>query len=66
MSQHNITDGDYVLTDGAAWFTVEGMSIRIYSTHKEVRVNVYREGQEMEQSIASIYVPIKESNNVAA
>ena len=30
-----LVDGDYVLAEGAAWFTVKGFSIRIHSTDED-------------------------------
>ena len=40
MSDVNLIDGDYVLTDGAAWFRVKNFSIRIQSTDEGVVVDL--------------------------
>ena len=51
----DLKDDDYTLTEGAAWFTVKGFSIRILSTDEGVVVDIYSEGEEMESPIASTY-----------
>ena len=53
MPDTNLPDGDYVLTDGAAWFSCDGFAIRIYTTHRGVVVNIYEDGKEMEAPIAT-------------
>jgi hypothetical protein len=50
-----LVDGDYVLTEGAAWFTVKGFSIRIHSTDEGVVVDVYKAMEEMTDPVASTY-----------
>ena len=50
-----LLDDDYILTDGAAWFTVKGFSVRIHSTDEGVVADVYAEGREDEDAIASTY-----------
>ncbi len=37
--ERNLRDGDYVLIDGAAWFTVGKFSIRIHQTDEGVVVD---------------------------
>lgn len=51
----NLEDGDYILTDGQAWFTVKGFAVRIHSTDEGVAVDIYKDGDEMSDSIASTY-----------
>lgn len=53
MSDVNLLYGDYVLTDGAAWFRVKNFSIRIHSTDEGVVVNLYPYLREMEEPVAS-------------
>ena len=55
MSDVNLIDGDYVLTDGAAWFRVKNFSIRIQSTDEGVVVDLYPYLQEMEEPVASCW-----------
>jgi hypothetical protein len=57
MATHGteLKDGDYVLTEGAGWFTVKGFAIRILSTDEGIVVDVYRDGNEMDSPIASTY-----------
>ena len=58
MKQDNsnaLTDGDYTLTDNAAWFTAKGFSIRIQGTDEGVVVDVYPLGHESDGPIASTY-----------
>lgn len=50
-----IKDGDYILADGAAWFTVKKFSIRVQETDEGVVVDIYKLGDEMSESIASTY-----------
>jgi hypothetical protein len=55
MSDGNLLDGEYVLTDGAAWFRVKNFSIRIQSTDEGVVVDLYPYLQEMEEPVASCW-----------
>jgi hypothetical protein len=55
MSDVNLLDGDYVLTDGAAWFRVKNFSIRIQSTDEGVVVDLYPYLQVMEEPVASCW-----------
>ena len=50
-----LNDTDYVLVDGAGWFTVKGFAVRIHSTDEGIIVDVYKDGAEMESPIASTY-----------
>ena len=46
---HALSEGDYTLTDGGAWFTVGGISVRIFTTADgEVDVAAYEVGREAE------------------
>jgi hypothetical protein len=53
MSDVNLIYGDYVLTDGAAWFRVKNFSIYIHSTDEGVVVDLYPYLGEMEEPVAS-------------
>jgi hypothetical protein len=50
-----ITDADYILAEGAGWFEVKGFAVRIHSTDEGVAVDIYKNGSEDEDSIASCY-----------
>lgn len=50
-----LKDGDYLLKDGAAWLEVDGFSIRVARTDEGVAVDIYKNGHEMEDAIASTY-----------
>lgn len=50
-----LKDADYVLAEGAAWFTVKGFSVRIHATDEGVAVDVYAEHQETSDPVASTY-----------
>jgi len=55
MSDVNLVEGDYVLTDGAAWFKVKNFSIRIQSTDEGVVVDLYPYLGKMEEPVASTW-----------
>lgn len=55
MNKQPITDGDYALTDGAAWLEVKNFSIRVCATDEGVSVDIYRNGDETEGAVASTY-----------
>ena len=48
MSQDKqLSEGDYILKDGAAWFTVSGFSVRVRTANDgSVICSIYNEGQE--------------------
>ena len=50
-----LSDNDYTLVDGAAWFTVKKFSIRIHATDEGVIADIFALGREMDESIASTY-----------
>lgn len=62
MTDVNITDGDYVLADGAAWFTVKNLSIRIHTTDEGVVVDIYPLNAEADEAIASTYAFFNEAS----
>jgi len=47
-------DGDYVLVDGAAWFTIKGLSVRIITDENVMNVAVCHLGHEDEDPILGI------------
>jgi hypothetical protein len=52
----NLPDDDYNLTDGSGWFEVDGLfSVRIHRTDEGVAVDIYKNGEELDGSIASAY-----------
>jgi hypothetical protein len=50
-----LSDGDYTLTDGAAWLEVKGFAVRVLSTCEGVAVDIYRNKHEDEDALASCY-----------
>lgn len=52
----NLIDGDYVLTEGAAWVEVQGFAVRIRATPAGLIVDVYESGEEMEGALNSLFV----------
>lgn len=55
MSEVKIPDGDYVLTDGAAWLGVKNFAVRVHATDEGVAVDIYKSGDETSDAIASTY-----------
>lgn len=60
-----LTDGDYTLDDGAAWFTVGPYSVRIRRWTEEdvgepsepgLEIRVYPVGEEMEEELTYVEV----------
>lgn len=64
MKTNNLTDDDYTLVEGAAWFTVKGFSIRIHSTDEGVIADIFAKGHEMEPCIAGTYAFDSEAEEV--
>lgn len=58
-----LTDTDYILTEGAAWFSVSGFAIRIHTTDEGVAVDIYKDGKENENAIAGSYAFFSELEN---
>jgi hypothetical protein len=54
--ERDLTDNDYVLVDGAAWFTVREFSIRIRDCGGHLAIAVYPKGNEMEEAIDTLTV----------
>lgn len=52
---NELVDGDYLLADDAAWFTVKDFSVRIQSTDEGVVVDIYKLYCEDDDPIASAY-----------
>jgi len=52
----NLSDGDYVLSEGAAWLEVQGFAVRIRATPAGLIVDVYKSGEEMEGALNSLFV----------
>lgn len=50
-------EGDYLLVDNLAWFTVKGFSVRVAGTEDGVAVDIYGLGREMDDAIASAFAP---------
>ena len=50
---NELVDGDYLLADDAAWFTVKDFSVRIKGTDEGVVVDIYELGREDDAPIAS-------------
>ena len=51
-----LLDGDYVLTEGAAWFTVGEFSIRLHKDLEGVAVDIYKLGAEYDSPLGSTWV----------
>lgn len=52
-----LTDGDYVLTDGAVWLTVKKhFAVRVLATDEGVMVDIYQNGRELDNALGSTYV----------
>lgn len=53
MTDVNLPDGDYILSEGAGWFTVGMFSVRIKQTSEGVEVHIFPADKEDDDSIAS-------------
>lgn len=51
-----IPDGDHVLIEERAWFTVGPYSVRINKTDEGIAVDVYALGDEMGEALGSTWV----------
>lgn len=51
----SIHDDDYILSEGAAWLEVKNFAIRVRATDEGVSVDIYRNGDEANEALASTY-----------
>ena len=51
----SIKDGDYILKDGKAWLEVKGFAIWVRATDEGVVVDIYKNENELGESLASTY-----------
>ena len=52
-----LSDGDYILTDGKAWFTVGDKSVRIVNDEQgHLRIYVFETGNEMNDLLGELTV----------
>jgi hypothetical protein len=47
----SLPDGDYLLTENAAWIEISGFAVRIFAGDQGLSVNVYASGREMDEAI---------------
>ena len=52
---HSLADHDYVLQEGAAWFTMNTLSVRLHTTDEGIVCDIHATGNENEGTIASCY-----------
>ena len=57
MTDIPLEDGDYILTDERAWFSIAGMSVLISKTRNAVEVHIFVQGLENEEPIDSVVAP---------
>lgn len=50
--ESSLSDGDYVLEEGSAWFTVGAASVRIHASEEGVRVAIHPLGSESEPAVS--------------
>ena len=50
-----ISDGDYILADGAAWLETGGFAIRISTTPDGIMAEIYESGKEYNSAISGAY-----------
>lgn len=64
-SDLELPDGDYELTDGAAWLGTPNFSVRIRDlAHKGIVVDVYTRGKEGDDSLGSLQVDVPEQHRI--
>lgn len=51
----NLSEGDYVLVDEAAWLTIKGFAVWVRSTDEGIVIDVFKNGSEMDDPIAGTY-----------
>jgi hypothetical protein len=61
MKEKQLKDGDYVLTDGRAWFRIDNLAICIQKTDEGVVVDLYPHSEEACDPIASTYAYFAEA-----
>lgn len=54
-TETSLADGDYILTDEAAWFTVGDKSVRIVK-NDAFRILIFEIGHEMDEPIAQVTI----------
>ncbi len=59
--QTKLTEGDYILVDGRAWFTVHDLSVHIRAHDGMLSVAVYPLGNETDPAIDQIFVQYHET-----
>lgn len=61
----NLRDGDYVLKDGTAWFTVKDkFSVKISATDDGIFADIYALGNETNEPIAECYAFDQEADEI--
>lgn len=55
--------GDYVLKDGGAWLEVKGFAVWVRATDEGVVVDIFKNGDELGESLASTYAFDSEVEN---
>ena len=55
VHQKELIDADYILAHGAAWLEVDSFAIRIRRTDEGVSVAIYKNGDEINDSIAETH-----------
>jgi hypothetical protein len=58
--EETLCDGDYILTEGAAWFTAGEFAVRVLQTEDGIRTDIYQNGKEMENPLCSAQAFISE------
>ena len=52
---HSLADHDYVLQEGAAWFTMKTLSVRLHATDEGIVCDIHATDKENDGTIASCY-----------
>lgn len=58
-----LPDGDYV-ADNGVWLSCQGAAIRIVPGAEGISISVYRDGEEMEDSVVETWVTFQELGKV--
>jgi hypothetical protein len=56
-----LQDADYILSEGAAWLESDPFSVRIHRTDEGIVVDIYANGKEDGDSLASAYAYTEEA-----